>query len=573
MLTAVLALLCAPTTDLSLDEIVSRFSNLDRFSGTVYVERSGEVRLSKGYGLANREFAVQNGPQTRFQIGSLSKQFTAAAILHLEAAGKLKVTDRVGDRLKSMAGTPGESVTLHQLLTHTSGIPSLGRIDGVASVSEDGNPKSLEAQIAYAKDLPLQFEPGTAYRYSNTGYTILARVIEEASGKNYRAYITENLLQPLGMKDTGFIVAGEVIPNLAPGYVGYAPDYQRAAYVHPDWYAGAAGMYASAADLAKWVHGLDKVLPPAQLKAFLTEQVPPRLTGRDYGYGYGWFFLQQGGQRLINHGGTAWGAVCELYFTPDRQTVVAALSNHIPGPGVNMPAEVCEAIIDFNLGREPQIPLPTTSPKPELYGRFSARYVLGPGVLAQVLQEGDKLWLQFEGDRACSIETFEPWSRIDRSSDFSRAVREMTEALVLGDFEKLKPHISPERADFHTEERTVARGAMLKPLGRFNGCELARIEETEDGYHVGVLTDSENSLLYFELTLDSSRRLLGLSFRGTPPRRVELLPSGDGGLFFFDGFTYGIADVPVFFFTRNGEKWIRIGEVERKSVADQMVSR
>lgn len=204
-----------------------------QFMGTVMVVRDGETLLNLGYGMADLSQEIPNTPQTRFRIGSVSKQFTAAAILQLQDRGLLDVQAPVKTYLPDY---PHKTVTLHHLLTHTAGLPNLTSTPEYFEWMQ--RPATLEELIARFRDLPLEFEPGSQHRYSNSGYVLLTQVIEILSGQSYDDYVQDNLLTPLGMSNTGYDGS---FPGLATGYRGNARDYQIVPVADPTAAQGAGG--------------------------------------------------------------------------------------------------------------------------------------------------------------------------------------------------------------------------------------------------------------------------------------------------------------------------------------------
>ena len=199
------------------DEIPDRLSaymdaaaKAEKFNGSVLVAKDGEILFAKGYGLANAEHQVPNTPETKFRLGSITKQFTAMAILILQEQSKLKVEDPIG---KYLADAPKawEGVTIHHLLTHTSGVPSY--TDDPSYGKKMTQPETVKSMIARFKDKPLEFEPGEKFHYSNSGYFLLGAIIEKVSGKSYEAFLKEAIFDPLGMTDTGYDQHATVLPN------------------------------------------------------------------------------------------------------------------------------------------------------------------------------------------------------------------------------------------------------------------------------------------------------------------------------------------------------------------------
>ncbi len=183
------------------DEYINALVRLNRFSGTVLVSRGGQVLLSKGYGLATEEQDTPNTPQTKFRLGSVSKQFNAMVILLLQERGKLSVQDSV---CKYVPECPAawQPVTIHQLLTHTSGIPSYTEFPD--NDEYERKPMTISATIERFKNKLLEFKPGERFHYSNSGYALLGYIVERASGKPYEEFLQENIFEPLHMLNSGY---------------------------------------------------------------------------------------------------------------------------------------------------------------------------------------------------------------------------------------------------------------------------------------------------------------------------------------------------------------------------------
>src|ERR1700733_5463335 len=191
----------AQDTVARMDQVAQSFVDSKAFMGSVLVARKSEILLSKGYGLANLEWNIPNSPSTKFRLGSVTKQFTAACILLLEERGKLKVEDPVKKHMPD-APPSWDKVTIYHLLTHTSGIPSFTGFPDYRST--EAAPTTPEKLVARFRDKPLEFQPGEKWNYSNSGYVLLGYLIEKVSGQKYAAFVQENIFTPLGMKDSGY---------------------------------------------------------------------------------------------------------------------------------------------------------------------------------------------------------------------------------------------------------------------------------------------------------------------------------------------------------------------------------
>jgi CubicO group peptidase (beta-lactamase class C family) len=300
------------------DEYLNGLVKEDRFSGAVLLSRNGKIVLSKGYGLANRETGTPNSPRTKIRLGSLTKQFTAAAVLMLQERGKLRTSDPV---CKYISDCPKvwEAVTIHHLLTHTSGIPSYTGLPDFRKLSV--YPATPTELIARFRDRPLEFTPGKEFSYNNSGYVLLGHVVEKVSGKSYAEFLRENIFRPLGMSDTGYDENDAVIENRADGYTPTPRGIRRAPYIDMTVPFAAGGLYSTAEDMYLWAKAL------ADGRLLSKESLDAMHTPFKNGYGYGVFIGEQYGLKNITHGGGIEGASTLLSRFPDEGAVVIVLSN------------------------------------------------------------------------------------------------------------------------------------------------------------------------------------------------------------------------------------------------------
>ena len=185
-----------------IDDLMRRYVDNGQFNGTVLVAENGKVIFKKGYGLANMEWDTPNEPDTKFRLGSLTKQFTSMLIMQLVEQGKLKLEGKITDYLTDYPKAAGDKITIHHLLTHTSGIPNYTNLPAFKTFNRNRyKPADFLKQFS---DLPLEFEPGSAFAYSNSGYFLLGAIIEKVTGKTYEKVLQENIFTPLQMNNTGY---------------------------------------------------------------------------------------------------------------------------------------------------------------------------------------------------------------------------------------------------------------------------------------------------------------------------------------------------------------------------------
>lgn len=294
----------------------------NRFSGTVLVGRGSKVLFSKAYGYAQAEWAVPSTPEGRFRIGSITKPFTATALLQLVAAGALKLDDPICKYLGACPST-WNAVKISQLLNHTSGIPNYMELQ---SFWKDFLMLKTQAQmVASFSGAPLLFTPGTRFSYSDSGYYLLGLIIEKITHKRYEEVLDEYIFRPLGLSDTGYDHDDPIIPKRVAGYrLGSQQQLLNALYIDMDQPFADGGLYSTTGDLLKFARSSaeSKLLSP-RYRALM--ETPGKGT-----YGYGWWISPAPGLhsgREICHGGNINGFSAWLSRFPDDDLVLVVLSN------------------------------------------------------------------------------------------------------------------------------------------------------------------------------------------------------------------------------------------------------
>ncbi|MBA3570951.1 MAG: serine hydrolase, partial [Pyrinomonadaceae bacterium] len=264
-----------------IDEVMTAANKYRLFNGSVLVAENGKVIYKKGLGLAQMEWNIPNTLDTRFRLGSITKQFTAALILQLVEQGKVKLDGRVSDYLPAYRKDIGEKVTVHQLLNHTSGIPSYTSLPGFFN-DVSRNPFTVDDFVKKYASNDLEFEPGSKFSYNNSGYFLLGAIVEKVTGQTYEKALKERILDPLGMKNTGYDRHGTLIEKRASGYQKTPDGYTNAPYLDMSLPYAAGAMYSTVEDLYLWDQALytDRVLSAA------TKELMYKPNLDDYAYGW-----------------------------------------------------------------------------------------------------------------------------------------------------------------------------------------------------------------------------------------------------------------------------------------------
>ena len=336
-----------PTSDAQLaskiDSFLAGLAAQDRFSGSVLVAKDGQVVLSKGYNLADREHALPNTPQTAFRIGSLTKQFTAMAILQLQQVGKLDVQDPICDYLQDCPDA-WRPITIHHLLTHTSGIPELTALPTFPDFKK--RPATPAETIDQFRELPLDFTPGEAWSYSNSGYIVLGAIVEAASGEPYCNFIDRHITQPLQMANTGCESTRPDIDGLAQGY---SDSNTIADFIDMSVPLSGGGLVSTVEDLYLWDQALytTTLLSQPLLDLLFTPMAPiPANTGTQDGYGYGWIIGDQLNRRRLWHRGGIEGFVSEIDRYPERRDTIIVLANREDVSLPDISAQIAQMIFE-----------------------------------------------------------------------------------------------------------------------------------------------------------------------------------------------------------------------------------
>ena len=375
-----------PSAAERMDQVAQFYVDTRQFMGAVLVAHGDHVLFRKAYGSANLEWNVPNTVDARFRIGSVTKQFTAAAILLLEERGKLKLDDPVGKYYED-APASWSAITLHHLLTHTSGIPNFTSFPDYDDT--EPLPTTPAELVKRFRDKPLEFTPGTEMRYSNSGYVLLGVVIEKASGVDYAQFLATNIFEPLAMKDSGYESNTALLPHRAAGYTPGPKGIANASYVHMTVPYSAGALYSTVEDLHRWTRGLfaHKVISAASLAKMLT---PAK---NDYALGISVGTNDIG--RVVQHGGGISGFNSQLTYYPESQVMIVALSN-LNGGGASAIADKLgqlahgKPVVLQSERKTVKVPRATLA-------KYAGSYQLRPGFDLSFSIDGDSLAVQATG--------------------------------------------------------------------------------------------------------------------------------------------------------------------------------
>ncbi len=448
-----------PATEKKLADYLQR-ANAYGFSGQVLIAEDGKIMLNQAYGLANRESKIPNSLSTVFNIASLTKQFTATAILRLEADGKLKTTDEIG---KFFDNVPADkaTITIHQLLTHTAGL----------SRGQDGKKNSTNRDEVVKKiiELSLAAKVGEKFIYSNNGYHLLAAIIEKVSGKTYPQYLNENLFKPAGMSNSGFYQDEKWSKfSVAQTYNEWTklPTFTEWNKV---WNYGSGAVISTASDLYNWFKVLseNKILPKEAIEK-LFQQYTSSFDENTF-YGYGWYLEKQpNGKTLIFHGGDNQGYHSEFRWYPQDKQLIVILTNYemLEPDGV----AINKRVIANNLhrilaGEEYKQPPSTIKLSAKDLKKYEGEYQFSNGEKLKIWSNGEYLNLGAEGQEVINAIAGYEGETAKKYSEANDLTKFILENIAKDDKEIIKTRVEKADYDFYIPFLIEQYAEFKKNLG------------------------------------------------------------------------------------------------------------
>lgn len=306
-----------------IDKLVTAYYEAGLFNGSVLAAQKEKILYEKGFGYANLEWEIPNTPNTKFKLSSISKQFTAMAVIILVEEGKIELDAPVSDYLSDYRKDIGSRITVRELLNHTSGLPRTVTLPVNKNNDRMCNWDELCASI---NKLDLVYEPGTVFSYSNIGYILLSMIVESASGIDFIKFLDERIFAPLGMTDTRFAAYHEVIKNHAEGYAKLEGKYERVCYTDPAAVRGAGGLYSTVRDLYKWDQAIynHTLISETNTELMFTSS---KLSNYGFGWSILYYYVEGDKRKIVKHEGGGAGSTTIISRFPKDKIFIVLLSN------------------------------------------------------------------------------------------------------------------------------------------------------------------------------------------------------------------------------------------------------
>jgi CubicO group peptidase (beta-lactamase class C family) len=324
-----------------IDSLITSKFKAEGPGGVFLAAKNGKIIYRKAFGMANLEMDVKMKPESVFEIGSMTKQFTAVSVLMLAEKGKLNVNDEIK---KFIADYPnGNAITIHHLLTHTSGVKDFTSMKSIKDIARrDLSPKEL---VDFFKNEPSDFKPGEQYKYCNSGYVLLGYIIEIVSGQTYEEFVTENIFKKIGMENTFYASHEKIIKNRVAGYRD-KEHYVNANYISFSTPYASGSIMSNVDDMLKWQNAINSnalLNPVFTEKAFTNYQL---INGVNIDYGYGWHLKKVKDKIVREHGGSIFGFKSMGVYEPTEHIYVIGLSNCDCNSPTSITRDIASLLID-----------------------------------------------------------------------------------------------------------------------------------------------------------------------------------------------------------------------------------
>jgi CubicO group peptidase (beta-lactamase class C family) len=395
MLAACLTAASTAQVETKVDEYMQALVKVDRFSGAILVAKDGHIIRAAGYEHANVEWDIPNRADTKFRIGSVTKQFTAMAVMMLQERGKLSVSDPICKYLEDCPSA-WQPITVHELLTHTSGIPDYVNFPDFSRTQ--ALPTTPQELIGRFRDKPLEFAPGEKFQYSNSGYVVLGTIIEHVAGESYQDFLRHNIFDVLKMNETGYDEHAAVLIHRAAGYQKEEGRIENAKYIETSVAYAAGALYSTVNDLMIWDQALytNKLVSQKSLQQMFTPYKEI--------VGYGWAIGTMFNRKIEHHNGGIDGFVSSFARFPDDKVLVVVLCNRDGVPIDNISRDLAAIVF----GEKYELPKARNVIKldPSIQKQYVGTYRITADISLTITSEGGHFFGKISGGEAERFELF-----------------------------------------------------------------------------------------------------------------------------------------------------------------------
>lgn len=407
-----------------VDGYIEAYMQMNQFSGSVLIANNGNVLVSKGYGYANYQFNIENTPQTKFRIGSLTKGFTAVAIMQLVENNKLSLDDKL---IKFISDYPrGDEITINHLLSMTSGIPNHTEFDDFNKERRVFHYNILQT-ISTFKGKPLEFTPGEQFKYSNSNYMLLGFIIEHVSDMTYAEYVKQNIFEPLKMQNSGYETPEKIIKNMAQGYRFKNNEIENAKFRNMANAHASGALYSTIEDLYIWDRALytDKLISKKSLETMFSTVKA--------NYAFGWGVVDVFNHKMIAHAGEIDGFTSNISRFVDDDICIVILSNFEHTPVSRINKDLIAIIFDKEY-KNPVV-VKTTKLPDDILQSYTGEYELKPGFVFNITFNDGSLYCQPTGQPKLELIPVSEYEfvlkEIEARISFLKGSNQMIEKLIL----------------------------------------------------------------------------------------------------------------------------------------------
>jgi len=552
----ILAVMFNPVRSQSISDLLDGYYAYNRFWGNVLVAQNGKVIFQQSYGLADEDRDIKNDASTLFNLASVAKTMTATAIFRLHDEGKLSLYDRVDKYIPGFINDRTDSLTIINLLNHTSGMvtnPSnLNDINKGQLVLSDKDPVTLEQMISQFRETKLKNRPGTTFEYNNYGYIFLAYIIEKVTGMDYFNYLNTTVFSKAGMTHT---FSQLNLPGTeATGHIGIGTGtiHPVKSQEHPSWYTGAAGIYSTAGDLFRFLQSVFsyQLFSERTLELILDSSV---FTHRgNILWTPGWQKNEEDGQDWYSHGGSIEGFSARIGYLPGENISIVILSNlvkdykheGISSVDFSFVDEIAEDIIKILHGKTvTYIPVPKGKPDKKHIGK----YKLDDTHLINLSSRNDSLFLTTGINRDFTLFDYNLNKEINDTSGNYRTCKIFTSSLVSNNFDGFERFATEEmqRVFFNNKDITVLTDfwqRILSRAGKYLSSNICDKKVKPGNTDYSLVYHLEEAEVTMQLSFNDHGLISGFFILKVIPRchihTVNLIPTGKNE-YFVDGYKYG----------------------------------